>query len=275
MRYATTRIPRHDDYGGHAVYLDWDDEFIPWLHGELLEQDDVPLPPAWRPGQHWAHIGKTREGKTNFVLVKALAARKYVMVLDPKGNDPTLVKSRWPRVDGVPPAKAFPREIQRALEEGRPVRVIVGLGTRTREDDAKNRRLMADAVEYTREAGGWTVIVDEHQVATDPRMYNIGPDVARMAVSAASDKTSVETCMQYVSWTEKAPLRQASFVSYWKSRSRALFKGLSLEIGRDWQELAAIADELGRFDVCIICDDLRAPIMVTHPPEIGQRRRRR
>jgi len=269
---ATAREPRPGDFGGRGVVLGWPD-FVAWLRGRKADHEvfgeRIELPPAWKPGQHWGHIGKTREGKTNFVLAKARETRKYVMVLDPKGNDPTLVKVGWPRVDGVPPHKRFPRDIQKALDEGKqPVRLIVGVGTRTRESDAANRELMSQAVEYAREAGGWTLVVDEHQVASDPRMYRIGPDIARMAVSAASDKTSVEVCMQYVSWSEKAPIRQASLVSFWHSKSQDLFKRLALEIGRDWRELAAISDELPEFYVATVSDKSRSPVVVTKPPEI-------
>lgn len=268
---AYARSPQPDDFGGRGVLLRWDD-FVLWLRGRKADHDvngeKIPLPPPWKPGQHWAHIGKTREGKTNFAVAKAKAARRYVMALDPKGNDPTLVSSGWPRVSGVPPHKRFPKEIQRALDEGRPVRLIVGGATRTRDDDEANRTLMSQAVEYARSAGGWTVIVDEHQVATDPRMYKIGPDVARMAVSAASDKTSVEVLMQYLSWSEKSPLRQASLISFWRTRSRALMKKLAEECGRDWEELAHIADELPRYHVATLSDDLRAPVIVTKPPKI-------
>ena len=273
---ASAREPAADDFGGRGVLLGWDD-FVLWLKGRKTSHtvggDLIRLPPPWKPGQHWSHVGKTREGKTNFVLVKALAVRKYVMVLDPKGNDPTLVKSGWPRVDGVPPHKRFPKDIQKALDEGqRPVRLIVGTGTRTREDDEANRTLMSQAVEYARQSGGWTLVVDEHQVASDPRMYRIGPEIARMAVSAASDKTSVEVCMQYVAWSEKAPIRQASFVSFWHNKSQDLFKRLGLEIGRDWHELAAISDELPEFYIATVCDKSRAPILVTRPPELGRGR---
>jgi hypothetical protein len=268
---AYAREPAADDFGGYGVLLPWDD-FVLWLRGRKTEhqvsQETVTLGPPWKPGQHWAHIGKTREGKTNFVVAKAQACRSYVMALDPKGNDPTLVKSGWTRVDGVPPHKRFPKEIQKALDEERPVSIIVGSGTRTRADDEANRVLMGQAVEYARESGGWTVIVDEHQVASDPRMYRIGPEIARMAVSAASDKTSVEVCMQYVSWSEKAPLRQATFVSFWHSRSKDLFQKLALEVGRDWRELAQIADELPKYYVATLSDDLRAPVIVTRPPKI-------
>jgi hypothetical protein len=265
--------PRAGDYGGRGVLLSWSN-YLAWLRGQkktaALAGETVPLPPPWKPGQHWALVGKTREGKTNFAVVMLTECRKYVLALDPKGEDETLTASGWERVTGVPPYKAFPRDIQKRLDEGtEPVRLIVGLDSRTAESDEANKRLMSQAVEYVRQSRGWTMYTDEHQILTDPRMFRVGPQVARAAVSAASAKTSVVSTMQYISWSEKAPLRQASMWSIWKTRNRNLVKALADEIGRDWQELGAILDELRKYDMLTISDELRAPLIVTRPPKIG------
>ena len=264
---AYARPPQPDDFGGRGVVLKWD-EFVLWMRGKKTTHGEVRLPPPWKPGQHWALIGKTREGKSNFAVAVLRETRRYILALDPKGEDETLTKSGWTRVTGVPPHKKFPREIQQALDDGQPVRLIVGLDSRTVEDDAANKKLMAQCIEYARQSRGWTIYVDEHQIATDPRMYNLGPAVARASVSAARAKTSVVTTMQYLSWSEKAPVRQASLISFWRSRSRDLMKKLSEESGRDWRELASIADELPRYHVATLSDDLRAPVLVTKPPKI-------
>jgi hypothetical protein len=60
---------RADDFSHRAIYLPWPD-YVAWLRGELAKArpygdpaaEPVPLPPPWKPGQHWAHIGKTGEG---------------------------------------------------------------------------------------------------------------------------------------------------------------------------------------------------------------------
>lgn len=265
---------RPDDFSDRAVVLDWDD-YVDWLRGELTSAvvagRRVPLPPPWRPGQHWAHIGKTREGKTNHVVAVLKATRKYVLALDPKGEDPTLSASGWRRVTCLPTDKRFPRDLRRIIddpEDTRPVRIVVGLDARTRESDQANRELLEASMEYARASRGWSVYVDEHQVATDPRMFGLGPIVARMAVSAASAKTSILTSMQYMSWSEKAPVRQASLISLHKTKSRDLLRKLAEETGRDWQELASIVDEFARFDVMTLSDDLRSPVVVVRPPKI-------
>lgn len=266
---------RPDDFSGRAVFLDWP-EYVAWLLGHkrwhLVRGQRIPLPPPWKPGQHWANIGKTREGKTNHVVVMLQATRKYVLALDPKGEDETLSASGWRRVTALPTdRRRFPRDLRKQLEDpydNRPMRLIVGLDARTRESDQANKELLQATLEYARQARGWTVYVDEHQVATDPRMFGLGPQVARMSVSAASAKTSILTSMQYIGWSEKAPVRQASLVSVWKNKSRDLMRKLSEELGRDWRELAAIVDELDKYDLVTFSDDVRAPIVITRPPKL-------
>jgi hypothetical protein len=264
--------PRRDDYGGRGVYLDWP-QFCDWLRGHKIRHqingEWIPLPPPWKPGQHWALVGKTREGKTNHAVAVLGQCRKYVLALDPKGEDETLTASGWTRVTGVPPHRRFPRQVQQDLDDGKPVRLIVGLPTRTVDDDIANKQLMRECIEYARQARGWTMYVDEHQVATDPRMFNLGPQIARASVTAARAKTSVVTTMQYLSWTERTPVRQASLISMWRTRNRDLVKKLADETGREWRELAAIIDELEQYDVLTVSDDLRSPVVVTRPPKIG------
>lgn len=257
----------------NVLYLDWEREFIPWILGRLrtVVRDGrrIGLPPPWKPGQHMALVGKTREGKTNFVVALLRMTRKWVLALDPKGEDETLSASGWTRVNGVPPKKRFPKEVREDLDDDRPVRLVVGMDTRTRDADRANRELMSDAIEYVRQAEGWTLYVDEHQILSDQRMFKLGPDIARMAISAARGKTSVITSMQYLSWVERAPARQASFIVIWRTRNRDLIKALSDETGRDRKMLAGIVDELPRFHCLVISDDIRAPMIITRPPKVG------
>lgn len=284
MTQATAgRARRADDFGGRGVVLSWP-EFVHWLNGlktgHRVGGELVRLPPAWKPGQHWALIGKTQEGKTNFACAVLEECRDFVLALDPKGADETLSKSGWERV------AAFERDdlwwrlrhrtevrqwdrIWQRIDEGRPVRIIVGHESRTTQGDLVNKQLMRQAIEFSRQTGGFSVYVDEHQVATDPRMLNLGPPVARIAVSAASAGTSLMTTMQYLSWSEKAPVRQSSLVSFWKTRNRDLLRKISDETGRSWQELAALSDELPKWHMATLSDDVRSPVIVTRPPKIG------
>jgi hypothetical protein len=249
-------------------------QFLDWANGKLHQAltaagDVVDLPPPWQPGQHFALLGKTREGKSNFAIWVLANCRQFVLCLDPKGGDETLSKSGWPRLTGVPPRVRLPRELDEARQDGRPVRVIVGLAdTRTAKADAANRQLMRDAIEYARQAGGYAVFVDEHQIMSDPRIYRLGADIARMAISAARDGTSVVAAMQYLAWVEKAATRQAALIALWKTKDRDMIKLAASVAGRAWQDVAAAVDELPKYHVLVIPDELRAPFLIVKPPEM-------
>ena len=249
-------------------------QFLDWLNGRLRYAFDaagelVELPGCWQPGQHFALLAKTREGKTNFAIWILKYCRLFVLALDPKGGDETLAKSGWDRVTGLPPKVNFPRHIREAISDGRPVRMIVGLeDTRTAAADAANRVLMRDGIEYARQAGGYAVFIDEHQIASDQRMYRLGPDIARMAISAARDGTSVIAAMQYLAWVEKAATRQATLIALWKTKDRDMIKLAASVAGRAWQDVAVAVDELPKYHVLVIPDDLRAPFIMVHPPEM-------
>lgn len=106
---ATAIEPRADDFGGHAVLLDWDREFLPWAQGKLrhavtADGMRLPLPSPWKPGGHWALIGPTGEGKSTFA-VGILGLRKWVLSLDPKGEDETLESSGYQRLTTMPPPR--------------------------------------------------------------------------------------------------------------------------------------------------------------------------
>ena len=254
------------------------DEFIRWAKGELRRLGGVKLPPPWQPGQHVALIGKTREGKTNFAVWLLSSLRSYILALDPKGEDESLSKSGWDRVTSVPGGHRRPRrgsaewrlwrDIDKARSEDRPCRVIVGMQSRTHAADLENRLLMGDAIEYARQSGGWSLYVDEHQILSDRRMYGLGEDIARQAISAARDKMSVISSMQYLAWVEKAATRQATLIVLWRSKDRDLIKLAAQTAGRPWQEVAAAVDELPKYWLLVIPDELRAPMLMVRPPKV-------
>jgi hypothetical protein len=257
-------------------------EFLDWARGDLRQIKAhgalVKLPPPWQPGQHFALIGKTREGKTNFVIWLLEALRDYILALDPKGEDESLSASGWLRVTTVPFGTAKPkwgsaewrnwRNIERDRSEGRPVRIIAGIPSRTKAADLANKLLMREAIEYARQVGGYTLVVDEHQVLSDPRMFNLGKDIARQAITAARDKMSVVSLMQYLAWVERAGVRQATLIGMCKTKSRDMIKDAAQTAGRDPKEIAAALDELPKYWWLIIPDEIRAPMLMVRPPKV-------
>lgn len=254
-----------------------------WLAPVGLEWDDFRayMRWAWKPGQHFALIGPTGEGKTTFAS-GLLQDRKWVLALDPKGEDETLTDSGFQRVSCLP-SQTFDLgwrlthwraarqwdHIQNGIAEGRPARIIVGGPARTRKQDVANQDLMRRTFEYAREAGGWTLYVDEFELISSQRMFRLGPDVERMLISARREGTSVVTSFQAPAWVSKHATRQARFAAIWPTGDRDMIKVVAQAMGRNWEHLAQVVDELPAFHVCVVPRGKHGgPFVVTSAPRL-------
>lgn len=250
------------------MWLDWDD-YLLWAQGKL-RQTETPwgetarLPPAWAPGAHWALIGPTGEGKTTHA-VGILRLRKWVLALDPKGEDDTLETSGWKRVTSLPP----PKKIQDEIAEGKPARLLVGGTARTDEEDVALQKLMRDGITYSRHAGGWTLYVDEFELLSSQRMFHLGPNIERMLITARRDKTSVVTSFQAAAWVSKHATRQATYATMWPTRDRNMIKAVAEAMGRDWHGMAEAIDLLPPFHTLTIPKQIRAPMLITSAPKVS------
>ena len=286
MSLTSERLaPRADDFGHHAVLLDWETQFIPWLQGQLarvaLEGVTISLPPPWPPGAHWALIGPTGEGKSTFAA-GILSTRNYVLALDPKGSDETLETSGYERVYEIP----LPRDLfawlpwrdarpgsdqwlWERIDKGLPVGLVAGFEALTDEEDAAMHALMRDAIDWCRRTRGWTLYVDEFELLSSQRMMSLGGPIERMLITARRAKTSVVTAYQAPAWVSKHATRQATYASIWPTRDRAMVKAVAESMGRDWRMVAAVVDELPPFHVLIIPKWNRSPMMITSAPKRG------
>ena len=167
-----------------------------------------------------AVIGPTGCNKTTHAVGYVNACRKYVLALDPKGEDETLTASGYTRVRSLPRhgirAAVMPsedqrtwREIERRIEQGHDARVIVGGGANTDEQDEALRKLMREAITYARHSGGWTLFVDEFELLSSQRMMKLGDMIERMLITARRAKTTVITTYQAPAWVSKHATRQA------------------------------------------------------------------
>jgi len=236
---------------------------------------------AWKPGQHIAMIGPTGEGKSTFAG-GLLSNRKWVMALDPKGEDETLSKTGYERVRTVPSASRGPwwrvqhwqaarqwDRIENRIAEGLPARVIVGGPAMTEAQDAANQLLMRKAFSYVREAGGWTTYVDEFELISSQRLFNLGRNVERMLISARSAGTSVVTSFQAAAWVSKHATRQARFTVIWPTGDRDMIVSVARSMGRDWKQLAAGVDELPPYHVLVIPRGKSGgPLVCTSAPKL-------
>jgi hypothetical protein len=268
MGSVSLAAPPQIDDDALVVGLPWDDflDYMAW---------------AWKPGQHIAMIGPTGEGKTTFAS-GLLSLRNWVLALDPKGEDETLTASGFQRITHLPSqrldltwrlrhwetARQWDR-IHQDIAEGRPARIIVGGPARTAEQDAANQDLMRRSFAYAREAGGWTVYVDEFELISSQRMFKLGPEVERMLISARRDGTSVVTSFQAAAWVSKHATRQARFAVVWPTGDRDMIQNIARSMGRDWRQLAAAVDELPAWHVCVIPRGKSGgPFVCTSAPEL-------
>lgn len=239
------------DDGARVISAEWD-MFLDWFADN------------WDPGAHVALIGPTGEGKSTFA-VGILALRKWVLALDPKGEDETLAASGYERITAWPP----PSRIRDEVAEGKPARLIVGGATRTQAEMDRLRELMEQAIEGVRAEGGWTIYADEFQLLADRRMYGLDKPVERLLIAARSRATSVLTSFQAPSWVPKAGTRQATFTVMWPTRDRVMIKTVAEAMGRPWHELADAVDQLPSYHVLVIPKRIRAPMVLAHAPKLS------
>ena len=244
------RVSPDDPSPRRVIAAEWD-MFLAWLKDNF------------EPGQHMALIGPTGEGKSTFA-VGVLSLRKWVLALDPKGEDETLSASGYQRITAWPP----PGKIRDDIAEGRPARLIVGGTTRTKDDMLKLADLMRAAVEGVRAEGGWTIYADEFQLLADRRMYGLDKEIEALLIAARSRGTSVVTAFQAPAWVPKAGTRQATFVVMWPTRDRVMIKTVAEAMGRPWHELAEAVDELPPYHVLVIPKRIRAPMVLAHAPKL-------
>lgn len=265
-----------------AVWLDFD-QYLAWLSGRLRKVttswgETVRLGPPWQPGEHFALDGPTGEGKTTHA-VGMLGIRKYVLALDPKGEDKTLSESGYARVRSIyedslrwrlthrEDAKTWD-DLHKRIEAGLDARVIVGTGSRTEADDLRNQALMGAAIRYCRRATGWTLYVDEFELLSSPRMFGQGPIIERMLISARSAGTSVVTTFQAPAWISQHATRQSRRAVKWPTGDRGMIQKLAEAMGRDWREVGQAVDLLPPFHTLTLPRGKRYPMVITTAPEL-------
>ena len=265
-----TSLPA-DHFGHHAVVLDWDTQFLPWTKGKHRAHDvlgeTVPLPDPWYPGRHWALCGVTGDGKTTHA-VGLIRTRKWVVALDPKGEDETLEAAGYIRVRSMPPPRKQDREIWERVNNRQPVGIVAGFESKSDDDDEAMRKLMRETINWARRTRGWTLYVDEFELLSSQRMMKLGDYIERMLITARRAGTSVVTSFQNPAWVSKHAIRQAHATTVWQTGNKQTVVAIAESTGRDWRELAQAMDELPKFHSLTIPKDTRRPMIVTSAPKV-------
>lgn len=265
-----------------VVWLGWDD-YLAWLSGKLTTAktawgETVRLGPPWQPGEHKALIGPTGEGKTTHA-VGILTTRKYVLALDPKGEDETMSASGYVRVGSIwqdswrwrlanrEDAKAWDH-IWKAIDDHREARIIVGGPARDDDEFTALRKLISDGVRFCRYVGGFTQYCDEFEIASSRDMFALAPAINLGLISARRSGISVVNSYQAQAWVSKHAIRQARRAVMWPTGDRDMIKNVAQGMGRDWRDVAQVVDELPPFHTATIPRGKAHPIVITSAPKL-------
>ena len=223
--------------------------------------------PRWEPGQHISVVAPTGAGKTTLVA-QLLGLRRYCLAVDPKGGDSNLGALGWPRLDVWPGDRKLAAQVAKADEQGLPSRYLVGPIVRRHQDHDELRETIRQALDGAFNMGGWTVYVDELQLATDQRLMNLRTQADRLLIAARDKGLSFVSAYQSPSWVTPQAMRQATwcFVSY--TRDRDAIDKLAAGLGRPAAEMRGAIAGLDPFTWIVIGRDPRSPVMVTKPPEM-------
>lgn len=237
---------RHND----VIGVEWPD-FLQWFRS------------VWEQGQHVAIVGPTGCGKTTFA-VGITRLRKWVLALDAKGGDSTLKKSGYTPVNSWP----LPKEIRNDVAEGKAARLVMGFMPKAVAEFETLKTLLRETLEGIWIDGGWTVEIDEAQIACDRKMMNLSGHVEKLLVAARDKRLSVLTLFQAPAWVPTATTRQATWVVIFPTRDVDVIKTLAAKIGRDWRDLQAILHEIPDH-YCIVAGlNPRDPLILTKPEKV-------
>jgi hypothetical protein len=242
--------------------LDWSTQFLPWFSD------------AWQPGEHVSIIAPTGAGKSTFAR-GILEQRRYVLIPDAKGGDGTLEGFGWPRMPKWPGQDAMTRTVERNDEDGKPSRFVVGNFARTAKEIEQLQSTIARMIKDGHEMGGWTLYFDELQIVTDPRHFNLRPDVDKMLIAARDRGLSVVSSFQAPRWVTPTASQQSTWVAVSRTRDTDVVNRLAEILGRPKPEIRGALKGLEKYSWIVIGRDPYEPIRVTVPDYVAPKRRER
>jgi hypothetical protein len=223
----------------------------------------------WRQGEHWCLVAPTGEGKSTFVAQLVERLRKFVLIFDLKGGDPTLDDLGWERITKWP----LSRDYRKQMEEGEPVRLIVGGRGRTPKARAERIALFQAVLEGAYVDGGWTVVIPDLALLTDRRFGAAGGQVTELLLAARSAKVSVVTEFQRPAGVPREAADQATYLGTSFTRDVDTGGRLGEMFGRSRMQMRGAIRGLGKtpYSWIVVNRRPREPLIITRPPKLERK----
>jgi hypothetical protein len=220
----------------------------------------------WQPGQHLALIAPTGQGKTT-VEVSLLELRNFVLAFDPKGGDSTLAKTHYKRLAHWPPK---PRDYDHMVE-GKPVRYLIGPKVQVTGDRDLLQKVQTAALRGAFDDGGWTMAIDELQVAADKMGH--ADDIETLLISARDKAISVVSLFQRPANVPRAAFEMATWIFLGLTLDVDTINRLAEIVGRPKYEIRGAVQGLAKVDYSwlVLPNNPRRPIVLTLPREPERR----
>jgi hypothetical protein len=217
---------------------------------------------TWAPGEHWAVVAPTGEGKTTFIggLAKT---RRWVLGLDIKGGDRTLTGFGWERITNWPLSRKHRKKMQ---DEGR-LRVLIGGTDRTAKGRADRRLLLGRVLESLMADTGWTVLAPDLMALTHRTLGRAEDQMRELLILARDADVSIVTDWQRPSNVPVEAGDQATYLAVGYTRDKRSVERLAEMMGRSYAELRGAINALGELPHgwLVVSRRPREPIILTKP----------
>lgn len=220
---------------------------------------------TWKPGEHWALVAPTGEGKTTFTA-QLTKTRRYVLALDQKGGDKTLSELGWDRITRWPPSRADRRD----MADGKPYRRIVGSTKRDRAGRVERRAFCKKILEAAQEEGGWTILAPDLAALTARQFGNAWDEMVELLILARDAGTSIVTDFQRPAGVPREAGEMATYLGIGYTRDKDTVSRLAEMMGRSAASLRGAVDALSElpFGWLVVSRRPRDPIILTRPEKL-------
>lgn len=189
--------------------------------------------------------------------------RSFVAAFDPKGGDDTLAKTGYPRLATWPPRS---RDYDK-MAKGEPVKYLIGPKTNRRRDRPGLIAAQERALEGIWDDGGWTVAIDELQIAADK--MGQADSIDELLIAARTRKVSVVSLFQRPADVPRSAYQMASWIFLGLTLDVDTINRLAEIVGRPKYEIRGAVNGLAKVDYSwlVVPNNPRRPMVLTLPRE--------